>query len=163
MPAKLGQPKIQQFSLALLEYKNVGRLDIPVNNAFKMRGFQTIRDLQSQVQDLLSAERSTIKNLPEVLAVEKLHGDECIARMLADVIERTNVGMVERRHRLRLSLKAVQPLWVSRKVLRQKFKRHKTMQAGVLGLIHHSHTAAAEFLNNFIMRNCSTNQFLCCV
>jgi hypothetical protein len=59
--------------------------------------------------------------------------------------------MIQRRSRLRLSLKTCERLRVFRYVVGQKFQCHETMQAGVLGLVNNAHTTAAEFLDNAVM------------
>jgi len=60
--------------------------------------------------------------------------------------------MVERRRRLRLSLKS-QNGFGSRHFVWQELQRHKSVQVGVLGFIHHSHAATAQLFNYPIVRN----------
>ena len=41
--------------------------------------------------------------------------------------------------------------------LGQKFKRHHPAQLGVLGLVNHTHPAAAEFLDDAVVRDGMAN------
>src|SRR5207302_9098090 len=50
-------------------------------------------------------------------------------------------------------LKTAQGLRISSNVIRQKLQRHKTTELGVLGLVDQTHPAAAEPLDDAIMRD----------
>jgi hypothetical protein len=71
------------------------------------------------------------------LPVQKLHRDEGVPVLFTDVVDCADVGMVQRRRGLRLSLEPGERLWVSRHFLRQELQRHEAVQAGVLGFVHH--------------------------
>ena len=64
-----------------------------------------------------------------------------------------DVGMVEGRSRLRLALKPRQRLGIFGHVIRQKLQRDEAVQAGILSLVHHTHTAAAQLLDDAVVRN----------
>src|SRR5208283_2008305 len=51
------------------------------------------------------------------------------------------------------ALEARQGLRIFGHVIRQKFQRDKAQQAGVLGLVDDTHTPAAEFLDDAVMRD----------
>jgi len=72
--------------------------------------------------------------------------------LLADVMNRANVGMVQRRSSLRLALKAGQRLRVSGDFIGQELEGNKSVQPRVLGLVHHAHSATAELLDDAVMR-----------
>jgi len=52
---------------------------------------------------------------------------------------------------LRLALKSGQGLWVAEHLIGQELEGNKTMQAGVLGLVDHTHTPAANLLDDLVM------------
>src|SRR4029077_3738076 len=86
-------------------------------------------------------------------AVQKLHSNERLLTVLADFVDGANIGMIESRGRPRLPAKPFQCLWVARQFIRQEFESHEAAKVGVLGFIDHTHTAAAEFLDNAVVRN----------
>ena len=86
-------------------------------------------------------------------AIEILHGDKRLAVLLADVVNGADVGMVQRRSRLRLALKASEGLRISGHFIRQKFERDKAVQARVFRFVNHTHTAAAQLVDNAVVRN----------
>ncbi len=85
--------------------------------------------------------------------VEKLHGDEGLTILLADVVDSANVGVVQRGCSLGLALKTGEGLGIFGHIVRQEFEGDETMKPGVFSLINHSHTAAANFLDNAIVRD----------
>src|SRR5437660_12581418 len=73
--------------------------------------------------------------------------------MLANLVNRADVGMVQSGGGLGLASKTLQSLDVLCKFLRQEFQGNKTLELCVLSLVDNTHPAAAEFLDNAIMRN----------
>ena len=86
-------------------------------------------------------------------ALQVLHGDKRLAVLPADVVNGADVGVIQRRSCLGLTLEASQGLGVASHVVGQKFQGNKTEQAGVLRFVHHSHAAAAQFLEDLIVGN----------
>jgi len=82
---------------------------------------------------------------------QKFHGDERMAVLLADVMNGANVGVIQRGRSLRFALKARQCVRIARNFRREKLERHETVQACVLGLVNHTHSATSELLQNAIM------------
>src|ERR1700730_40471 len=87
------------------------------------------------------------------LAIQELHGDERLAALLANVVNRADVGMVESRRGLRFTLKTGKSLGVFGDFIWQELQCHETMQSGVLSLIDHTHPAAPELLHDAVVRN----------
>src|SRR5208337_1334249 len=86
-------------------------------------------------------------------AFQKLHGDEGLAILLADVIDGADIWMIEGRCGLRFALKASESLGVAGNVFRQEFQRDKTLQASVFRFIDNSHAATAEFFDDAVVRD----------
>ena len=72
---------------------------------------------------------------------------------LAHVMDRADVGMVQRRGRLCFTPETLQRLGALGHVFRQEFERDETVQACVLGLIDDAHTTATEFLDEAVVRD----------
>ena len=71
----------------------------------------------------------------------------------ANVVNRADVGMVQRRRRLRLALETRQRLRIARDVVGQELQRDEAVQARVLGLVDHAHAAAAQLLDDAVVRD----------
>ena len=89
----------------------------------------------------------------ERLAIQKLHGDERLAVVLADLVDRADVRMVQRRRGTRFAPEAFQRLRVAGHFLGQELQGHEAAKVGVLGLVDHTHPAAAELLDDAVMRD----------
>ena len=86
-------------------------------------------------------------------AVQKFHGDEGLPILLADVVDGADVGMVQRRRGLGFALKAGEGLRVAGNIFRQELQGDEAMQPRVFGFVNHAHPAAAELLDDAVMRN----------
>ena len=86
-------------------------------------------------------------------AVQKLHGDERLAVLLANVINRADVGVVQCGCSLRLALKTGERLRVTGHFLRQELERDEAMQPRVLSFIDHTHAATTELLDDAVVRD----------
>src|SRR5882724_11593250 len=91
-------------------------------------------------------------------ALEKLHGDEASAALLADFVNGADVGVIQRGGGSRLTPKTLQGLRVLCQGLRQELQGHEPAQLHVLRFINHAHAAAAELLDDVVMRNGLSDQ-----
>jgi hypothetical protein len=73
--------------------------------------------------------------------VQKLHGNECLSVLLAYVVNRTNIWMIQCGCGLCFALKTGECLRVAGNFLRQKLERDGAMQPRVLCLVDHTHPA----------------------
>ena len=86
-------------------------------------------------------------------AIQKLHGNKRLPIFFANVMNRADIRMVQRRCRLRLPLKPAERLRVPRHIIRKEFQSNKASQPRVLGLEYHAHAATTYLLHNPVVRN----------
>ena len=84
-------------------------------------------------------------------AIEKFHSDEGLAVLLANVMNRADVGMVQGGSGLCLALEAAERLRIASHLIGQKFESNKPAQPGILGLVNHAHAASTQLLDNSVM------------
>src|ERR1700756_3881850 len=118
-----------------------------------MRRIQRVRDLNSQIQHALHRQRSSADQVLQRLPVQKLHGDERLPLVFANLVDRADVGMVERRGGLRLALEPFECLAIARHAVGKKFQGHRTTQARILSFVHNAHTATTQLRDDAVMRN----------
>ena len=92
--------------------------------------------------------------------VEKLHDQKRAAVLLADIVDRADIGVVQRRCRARLAVKPGQRLGIPRQVRRQELQRGEAMEPCVFRLVHDAHTAAADALDDLVVGYPQTDQGL---
>ena len=90
--------------------------------------------------------------------VQKFHGDECLPVLLANVMDRADVGMIQGGSRLRFTLEAAESLRVLGNFFGQEFQGDEAVQLYVLGFVDDTHPAAAEFFDDAIMGNRLANK-----
>ena len=86
-------------------------------------------------------------------AVQKFHDDERLIPVFADLMNGANVWMVQSGSGACFTAEAFERLRILSYVLRQKLQCDKSAKLSVLGLVHHTHPAAAEFLDDAIVRD----------
>ena len=84
---------------------------------------------------------------------EQLHRDEGPAVVLADLVDGADVRMVERRRRPRLAREPIERAARLPDHVGQELERHLPPQLGVRGAIDDAHAAAAELLDDLVVRD----------
>ena len=148
-----GQAEIENLGVTALGHKNICGLDVAMDDAFGMRSFERVGDFDGKGEQVVHLDRTPIDAVLERLAVEKFHGDEGLAVLLADVVNGADVRMIQRGGGLGFALETGQGLRVAGDVLREKFQRDETAQARVFRFVHHAHSSAAESFDDPVMRN----------
>src|SRR5271170_7216016 len=128
--------------MAALGHKDVCRLDVPVNNSLAVCGTERVPDLPPPFKHLLKSQRPADHAMLQRGAFHEFHGNKHLVVLLANLVYRANVRMVERGRSTRLFPKSFQYLWVFGQVVRKKFECDKPAKRCVLGLIDNTHTAA---------------------
>ena len=85
--------------------------------------------------------------------IEILHDDERLPVLLINFVDRADVGMVQRRGRLRFALKTPQGLRVFGNFVGKELQGDKATELDVFRLVDHTHPTAAELLNDSIVGN----------
>ena len=88
------EPEIQNFGGATRRDKNIGRFEIPMNNARGMGGLQSIGDLHTELQQGVERQRFAGDAFSEGLAFEQFHGDKIVAVKFTDVMNGAYIRMV---------------------------------------------------------------------
>ena len=88
--------------------------------------------------------------LPEGHAVDELHDQKRIARVLFDAVERRDTGMIERREQLGFALEPGEPFGVTRDIIGQNFDRDVSTELGVVRAIDFTHATLADGLDDFV-------------
>src|SRR5271157_5353339 len=86
-------------------------------------------------------------------AVQKLHGQKGLAVLLANVVNCADIRVIQRRCGLSFTLKTGECLRVTADLRWQELQGDEAAKAHVLSFVNHSHAAAAEFLDNTVMRD----------
>jgi len=75
---------------------------------------------------------------------------EVDAILMADIMQRTDVGMIQGRYGASLAIETLPGIGIVRKMTRQDFDRDRAIEPRVTCAIHLAHAARAERRLNFI-------------
>jgi hypothetical protein len=92
---ELHQSEVEDLDAVTLDDEQVRGLEVPVNDALGMRGFEPVDDLRRELQHQGRRERGTPDPQLQRQALQELHRDEVTTRFLVDVVDRADVGMVQ--------------------------------------------------------------------
>jgi hypothetical protein len=106
-----------------------------VSNAFLVRRFERIANLHGIFQRLIHRQRPC-----ERRALDVLHHQ--VVR--SNIVQRTDVGVIQRRDRLGFALKAFRELFVG------NLDGNRAIQARIAGLVDLSHPASADGRGNLV-------------
>src|SRR5712692_2198803 len=89
----------------------------------------------------------------ERLAFHEFHGNEVLAVLLADIVNRADVGMIERGGGFGFAAEALECGGALRGFRRKKLQRDEALEAGVFGFVDDAHATAAQLLEYAIVRD----------
>ena len=81
------------------------------------------------------------------------HRDERLTGVVADLVHRGDVGMIERTGGPRFAQQAGGRFWIMDRSRRQKLERDVPLEVRVLGQIHSAHTASADVAEDPVVRD----------
>ena len=91
----LGQAEIENFRVAALGDENVGGLDIAMNDSLRVRGVESIGDFDGEIEKYVEIERVAADAMLQRHSLHVFHADEHAAFVLADFVDRANVGVIQ--------------------------------------------------------------------
>ena len=91
--------EVEHLRLTARGQHDVVRFDVPMDDAAVVRVAQRIGHLCRDGERLCGRQRAARKRCGECLALDGLHDDEGAALGFADIVDRADVGMIERRRR----------------------------------------------------------------
>jgi hypothetical protein len=127
----------------VMRQKHVGGLQVPVNDAPAMEGAQRVEQLQTQPDRLRHRNRAAGKERRKRFAFQSLHRDEQLPVSLTDLIELTDVRVVDARRE-----PGFPPESLARRVvgclLSNDLQRDRSFEPIVYSPVHHAHSALTE-------------------
>ena len=118
-----------------------------------MRGIERVGNFDGEPEQRVEFHRTPRDQVLQGHALEILHGDKGLAVFLANVVDGADVGMVQRGRGLGLALKAAERRGILGHFIGQKLERYKAVQPRVFRFVNHAHPAAAQLLDNAVVRN----------
>ncbi len=122
-----------------------------MDDALRVRRIQRICDLDPQIERFINRQALARNSMLERLTFEMLHGDEGPPPVLADLIDGANAGMVQGGGGARFAPEALESRGVVGDFGGEKLEGHEAPQIDVFGLVHHTHPASAQLLDDAVV------------
>ena len=149
---ELGQAEVQQLDPAVPRDHHVLRLEVAVDDPRGMGLREAFGDLRRVVEGRpAEGGPSPGEERPQRAAVHQLHHDVGPAVVVADLVDRHDVRVVEGGGRARFLLEADQAIRVRGDVPRQDLDGHLTTEVQVLRPVHLPHAAGAQLLADLVV------------
>ena len=136
--------EIENLEAIVLIDHHVGRLDVAMDDAGTVRPHQRPAHLDGNLPGFTGRQRPALKLFLEGLALVEGHDDIQPPIALADIVDGTDVRVVEGRGGPRLAQEALLGGEVPAELRRQQLDRHPSPEPGVLGLVDHAHASGAD-------------------
>jgi hypothetical protein len=138
-----GQAEIQQLGAGFCEH-DVAGLEIAVGDAIAVRFIESAGNLRAEREHLRRGERSFLQALRQRLAFEEFHDDEIHAVLLADVVQRADVRMIEAGNDFGFAFETLAAGSIVGEFVGENLDGYNTLQTRIACLIHLAHAARAE-------------------
>ena len=86
-------------------------------------------------------------------AFQKLHCDEGLGFVLADLVDGADVGVIQSGGRASFAPEALESLGVVGKFVRKELQGDEASELGVFSLVNHAHPTAAQLIHYAIVRD----------
>src|ERR1700686_2037409 len=139
--------------MSTLSDENVCRLDVAVHDARSVSGVERVSNVDRNGEKNFPFQGPPANAMLKRQAVQKLHGQEEMTVFLPNLMDRANIRMIKGGSRTSFAAETFQCLGILRDIVGEKLKGDKSAQRDVFGLVNHAHTAAAEFLDDAVVRN----------
>src|ERR1700728_2389481 len=154
--SQLRQAKIQNFRLAALDQKNIRGLDVAVDDALRVRRIQTVCDLNAGFEELRYFDGLPFDAVLQSFPFQQFHGDKRPAFEFSNVVDGTDVRMIERGCSARFAAESFDRLGIVGNIVRKEFQCNVAAQARVFRFIDNAHSPAAQFFQDAVVGNSAT-------
>ena len=138
-------PKSSSFALAVGSNHDVAGLDVAMDGPGVVGTGEAVRHLEHQPGCLRRRNRPALEPRLQRLAVDERHRDErAPVRQLLDVVNRADVGVIERGRGAGFGNEAPPGVLVPHQLRRQELQRDEPAEPQVLGLVDDAHAARAN-------------------
>ncbi len=144
-------PEVHHLDLAFVIDQNVRGLNVAMNQAVPVGIIQPLTKLRNDLE--LAGQRHgrpAGNRFLEALALDELHGDERLARGLAEIelVNGDDIGMFQAAARARLFGETLQQLRIREQIGIESLERHDAANAWVASLINCAHATLAQLLQD---------------
>ena len=142
--------EVEHLDVAVGPQHQVVGLDVAMHDRRGVGRGQRRRGLDADVEDLAKRQRSALETLTNGFALDEFRDEESCGVVIADLVDRQDVGMIERRCGTSFVKKTAEAFRIATELTAQDFERHQPSERGIQRLVNLAHAAAAQQALNLI-------------
>ncbi len=124
--------------------QHVGGLHVAMHETARVGGIEGARHLCEEAYRVRRVQTAALEALSQVTPLDVAHGDEEEVLGRAGLVDRDDVGMVDRRGQLRFAQEAVTKRFVLGEAGSQQLERNPPLEPQILGQVDDAHAAPAQ-------------------
>jgi hypothetical protein len=140
----LREPEVEDLDAPLAAHHHVLGLQVAMDQASRVRRRKPVRDLTADLQRLSQRQGPVREQIPKVLPVDELHGDERDRIRESNLVDRHDVGVIQRGRGAGLLLEPAEALRVCGEGGGQHLDRGFAAEPGIPRAVNLSHCPRAD-------------------
>ena len=157
---KLGEAEVEDFCVAAFGDEDVRGFYVAMNDVLLVCRVERVGNFDPERDEHFKCDRAMRNELFECGALQEFHRNESLAILLADVVNRTDVRMIERGGGLRFALEAGERARIVADIFGEEFQSDVAVEAIVFGFVHNAHAAGAQAFENAVVRQGLADKFV---
>ena len=148
-----GDAEVSHLDCTVFQHHYIVGLDIPVHNATAVGVFQSLCNLDSEVESLLPVQHALLFHiLLQGNTFDQFHYDiiHIPGKRSRHVVYCHNIGMAEHGNSLAFAVKTIPELLITQEVVLQNFDGYQPIQSVAAGFINNCHTAGTNDFQDFV-------------
>src|SRR6266540_4217247 len=155
---ELREPEVEDLDAPLPRHEDVVRFQVAVDDAFVMRGGESLGDLACIVDGLATRGRGSAHPAPEGLALEQLRHHVRRTLVRAHVVDRQDIRMIQLTGRACLLLEAMQPARIHRERLGDQLDRHLAPEPWIPCAVDLAHAPGTQPSDDLVWTDVGTGR-----
>jgi hypothetical protein len=151
---RFSQTEVENLDNAVWPDFDVGRLQIAMDDAVRVRAFKGVAHLPRDRKNFVRRQGTAPETLGEVFALDEFHGERDTSGLLFEPIDLSDVRMIQRGQRSRLSLESCEAFGILREFFGKQLQRDVTVKPGIASAVHLAHPAGANQTGDTIGSQC---------
>jgi hypothetical protein len=141
---ELGEAEVEDFDPSIAREHHVSRFQVAVDDAPFVRRRQRVGERHGDFEEPAGRKAARRNDQIQGLSLDELHREQPHSAHFLDRENCDDIGMIDRRERLRLAFESRQAFGIRRHGIRQDLDRDLAAELYVARLVHLSHPARAE-------------------
>src|SRR4029077_15885934 len=154
---ELCETEIKKLHLTTFGGENISGLDVAVDDGFRVGRIESVGNLVAIIGNAFDIQGLSGNAVLEGLSFKDLHDNEVLAFKLVYIVDRANVGMIQRRSGPGFSLKTLDGEMILGNLFGEELHGDAAAKFEIFSLVNHTHAAATQLLQNAVVGNSSPN------